>query len=403
MNYKDNSHQNMELMVQTQVWINYFNSRKIFLWIKKYKCHFCFPLFKLKGDKEIEGIRIRIPQLVRKFKDLVVAAQKDMSSSNTDVEDLCHSILLLPRDLKDEHKCVIKEIKAELKYAKSVKDVLYAVDDHWDFLNYSLLQHIIKEYASEELKKQMSDFAKEVITFRKETRLHIFSKLFKRKRKKANDKFRKLVTEHDIDLKTATLERVEEIRQDICSELSLPDFSLELAAVESGSLVITWLVPQSLVAYIQEAIKLSSPSMRYHNVSKLTIDGFIAYDSTIGNLSHFYHTVCSALTLIVTKLFSAMQSESKMSRLQQQAVHVNHSYLLDEMASDELVPHLVARRLLTPEEAKAVTRKSDRLQRITTILQALNIEVGMLTTFSAALHDAGQSLIAEELTKRELA
>ena len=233
-------------------------------------------------------IRIRKSQLESKFTDLVVAAQKDMTRNNVDIERLCHSILLLPRDLKDEHKRVIKEIKAELKDAKSVKDVFYAVDDHWDFLNYSLLQHIIKECASEEMKKEMYEFAQEVFTFRKKTRLHIFFKLFKRKPKKASDKFRKLVTEHDIDLKTATLERVEEIRQDICSELSLPDFSLEIAAVESGSLVITWLVPQSLVAYIQETMKLSSPSMRNHHVSKLTIDGFIAYDSTIGisNLSH---------------------------------------------------------------------------------------------------------------------
>ena len=366
--------------------------------------NFILPYCFLKDEKESEAmIRIRKSQLESKFTDLVVAAQKDMTKNNVDIERLCHSILLLPHDLKDEHKRVIKEIKAELKCAKSVKDVFYAMDDYWDFLNYSLLQHIIKECASEEMKKEMYEFAQEVITFRKVTRLHIFSKLFKRKPKKANEKFRKLVTEHDIDLKTATLERVEEIRQDICSELSLPDFSLEIAAVESGSLVITWLVPQSLVAYIQGAIKLSSPSMRNHHVSKLTIDGFIAYDSAIGNLSHFYHTVCGTLTIIVTKLFSAMQSESKMSRLEQQAVHINHSYLLDEMVPDELVPHLVARRLLTPEEAKAVTRKSDRLQRITTILQALNIEVGMLTTFSAALRDAGQSLIAEELTKRELA
>ena len=98
-----------------------------------------------------------------------------------------------------------------------------------------------------------------------------------------------------------------------------------------------------------------------------------------------------------------MQNENKMCRLRWQAVHVNYSYLLDKMAPDELVPYLVARRLLTPKKAEEVTGKSDRLQKISTILQALKNEVGMLPTFSAALRDAGQPHIAERLTKRKLA
>ena len=96
-----------------------------------------------------------------------------------------------------------------------------------------------------------------------------------------------------------------------------------------------------------------------------------------------------------------MQNERKVVRLQMQAIHVNYSYLLDEVAPDELVPHLVARRLLTPEQAKVVTRKSDRQQRMIAILQALLQQdvVGTHPTFCAALCDTGQSNIAEKLTK----
>ena len=94
-----------------------------------------------------------------------------------------------------------------------------------------------------------------------------------------------------------------------------------------------------------------------------------------------------------------MQNEHKVTRLQWQAIHVNYSYLLDEMAPDELVPHLVARRLLTPENAKEVTGESTRLQKITTILEALPTVVGILPTFCAALLDTGQPNVVEQLTK----
>ena len=96
-----------------------------------------------------------------------------------------------------------------------------------------------------------------------------------------------------------------------------------------------------------------------------------------------------------------MQNEHKIIRLERQAIHVNYSYLLDEMAPDELVPHLVARWLLTPDEAKEVTEKSDRLQRMIAILQALVKwpRVGMLPTFCVAIRDTGRSNVAEKLTK----
>ena len=100
---------------------------------------------------------------------------------------------------------------------------------------------------------------------------------------------------------------------------------------------------------------------------------------------------------------SVMQNEHKVVRLQMQSIHVNYSYLLDEVAPDALVPHLVARRLLTPEEAKEMKRKSDREQRMIFILQALLDKdvVGMLPTFCAALRDTGQSNVAENLIKRK--
>ena len=96
-----------------------------------------------------------------------------------------------------------------------------------------------------------------------------------------------------------------------------------------------------------------------------------------------------------------MQNEHTVTRLQWQAINVNYSYLLDEMTPDELVPHLVARRLLTPEKAKEVTGESTRLQKITTILEALRLQivVGRLPTFCAALLDTGQPNVAERLTQ----
>ena len=101
--------------------------------------------------------------------------------------------------------------------------------------------------------------------------------------------------------------------------------------------------------------------------------------------------------------YSALQKEHKVIRLESQAIHTNHSYMLNEMVPDEIVPYLVERRLLSPEKAQDVIEKSNRLQRVSTILQALNekVVVGILPTFCASLISAGQLHIAERLDHSE--
>ena len=167
--------------------------------------------------------------------------------------------------------------------AQSVDDLFYAADDYWDFLNFSLLEHLINRHASEEIKVEVVEYGQKIRVFRKKTPLNIFSKVYQRKEvRKVDNNFRKIVTEHKIDWSTATLEDVETLRNQLCSELSLYEFSLQVAVLISGSVVITWLVPQSLVEYFLKSVKLNSQSLRDHHVAKITIDGFIVYDSTIG-------------------------------------------------------------------------------------------------------------------------
>ena len=231
--------------------------------------------------KEKEKTKGEEKQLEKMFDDIILRVRKDIMRNKIDIPDLRHSIIRLPGDLKSEHEFFIDKVKAELKKAESIEDIFLILDDYWDYLNYSLLEHIVDRHvSSDEIKKEMTEYAKEIRSFRMKTRLNIFYHVHKR-RPKVDEKFRSAVAKQDIDRFTA-LEDVEKFRNDLCSELSLQTFSLQVAVVAQGCVEITWLVPPSLVAYILETMKLSSPTMTSHHISKLTIDGFIAYDSTIG-------------------------------------------------------------------------------------------------------------------------
>lgn len=232
----------------------------------------------------IEDTKKAINQLEKDFDALVLHAQDDMISNKVDVRHLRHSITRLPGDLKDEHEQFVKEEREEIKKAENVEDVFFTAEGYWDFLNYSLLQHLIDRHASDKIKEEMEQHVQRIQVFRRETYLSTFSKAYKRKPKKVDHKFREMVSEHNIDWSKATLEDVERFRNCICSEVSLRKFCLQLAAVTLGSVVITWLVSESLVAHIEKSIRLNSHCLRVCHVSHITIDGRIIYDGSAGKL-----------------------------------------------------------------------------------------------------------------------
>ena len=102
-----------------------------------------------------------------------------------------------------------------------------------------------------------------------------------------------------------------------------------------------------------------------------------------------------------------MQNEHKVMRLQLQAIDSHYSHLLEEMSAEEVVPHLVQRRLLTETQAAAVWEESSPPDRVVAVVEAVrddeNDVVGRLPTFCAALVSAGLPHVAERLLNSEYA
>ncbi|CAI8056269.1 hypothetical protein GBAR_LOCUS30657, partial [Geodia barretti] len=294
---------------------------------------------------------------------------------------LRYSLLCLPFNLKKEHRRFVTKVKAEIKQAESAEDIIDVIGEHYDYLHYTLLKYVVDLYGSDDLKKKMEKYENKMKAFRKETRLEVFSDVCADEPEDINGRFTTMVSKQDMDWRTATLEDVEKFRIQVCRELSLYDFSLNLMKVARGCVEVTWRVPRSLVTYIQNSVKPSSQSMMEHHVTTLTIDGFIVYDSSF-----------------------AMQLEWKVIRLGLQAIDTNYSYLLEEMSPDEVVPHLVQRRLLTQPQAEEVWAKSSQLEKVHIIVEALreadNRVVGRFPTFCMALANAGQLHVSERLRNK---
>jgi len=239
-------------------------------------------------DVAVETTRGLIKELESEFITIVLMAHEDMKKNEVDAGQLRLSFVNLPVDLDNKFDYFKKEIKNNLIAATSVDDIFFTISDYWDFLNYFLLEHIIDQHASANVREKMAKYVQNIRDFGRKTKLQIFSKAHERIPREVDKQFRQMVTEHDMDWATATLEDIDKFRNDKNSELSLSKFALHIYKVTRGSVEITWLVPQSLVAHIRKSINRSSPFLRNHNVTKLTIDGVIVYNNAAGDFGDLH-------------------------------------------------------------------------------------------------------------------
>ena len=100
-----------------------------------------------------------------------------------------------------------------------------------------------------------------------------------------------------------------------------------------------------------------------------------------------------------------MQNESKVIRLQLQAIHAHIGYLMEELSPDEVVPHMVHRRLFSQKQAAVAWEMSSQQEKLSAVIEAIIEEeinvLGMFPTLCATLVSAGQGHIAERLLNSE--
>jgi hypothetical protein len=206
------------------------------------------------GREQVDGpthdmTRKRIDELQKIYADLCSHAAIEMSC--IDHKFYRSSLYYLPNPQK-EHK---KEVEEAIEKAKSADDdVIDVFEEHHDYLNYSLLKHVIDSFGSDELKKRVADYAIRMEVFRKETRLEIFSKFTADFPENAKGNYGTMKVTFDMDWATSTLDDVEQFRIAFCHKLSLQSFSLSLFKVHKGSLVCKWEIISTVLFYISNII-----------------------------------------------------------------------------------------------------------------------------------------------------
>ena len=223
-----------------------------------------------------DEVKAMIAGLEEGFKNLRTKVRECVERQRVIVSQVADALTSLSPDDDERHKIFTESHVTVLYRAANITEQFGTMNFHWNYLDPSLLEHLVKEFHLEQVKDQMEVYKSALQKFRRKTPLNIFYLTQRRKRRRPQEGFEKMVVEFDWP-ENVTLEDVEQFRQEYASEYSLHECAMMIAQICSGSYIITWFIPESVVKKLKA--KVPREILKKYCVTKLEIAGACVYRS----------------------------------------------------------------------------------------------------------------------------
>ena len=193
--------------------------------------------------------------LEKRFNELKMTIIECLEKHKILVRRVADVLTQLSPDDDEHHKIFFKKNVKDLAAAASNSELFLTMNSHWNYLDPSLLNHMVKKLELKKVKGEMEAYESDLEIFRKKTPLTLFCVSQKKKRKIELPKdFNEVDAEFDwTNNADVTLEDVEQFRQEYASHYGVHKFAMMIAKVRPGSFIITLFIPESIVKKLKES------------------------------------------------------------------------------------------------------------------------------------------------------
>ena len=163
-----------------------------------------------------------------------------------------------------------------------VDDLFFHLNPLTSFIDYGLIEHFIKRFSSDSLKRGMQSYCSDMQTFFKETTIKELINLLPGQQE-APKKFSILKAKIGENASTCTLERINTLRKRFYAEVKLSEVVFCLIALEdSDSFIVSWLVPSMLVpVLIKSAREIKESFFDIENINSLSVSSQYLYSKKL--------------------------------------------------------------------------------------------------------------------------
>ena len=207
---------------------------------------------------EIQGMKNKAAMLRTKFTSVLIHTKicfmDKEEESRKFLRDFQVTLTSLPLFKQYEDMDFLKSEKNRIKKAKNVDEIFDILDPYWSYVDYDLLEHIIKRFGTSDLQEEMRKYVTELEQFEKETTVHDFS-LAIQEEVVIPARYGKLAVKLKNDSKMFTLHDVRQFKKSLEGELSLKEYTLLFRGRSSNSVKIILAFPPEVHAKLLEVFK----------------------------------------------------------------------------------------------------------------------------------------------------
>ncbi len=223
------------------------------------------------------------PQDIRKEADELECQFSEMTDHTADiirrkeisVTVFKRCLIRLPVRNREQHREFLESVWPQVSDA-TLDDVWFKLEMYWDFLNYTLLEHLVNKFGDEGLRLKMEGYKNNLKEFRCQTRLCDFAEQFKDVNKCLMEiDTQKFVVKLAKNWEECTLEDLENWRKNITQKLLLPSFALILREINTGSVSVTWAIPAVFAGPLTENMETMDlrDLFEVNGIISMSIDG----------------------------------------------------------------------------------------------------------------------------------
>ena len=194
-----------------------------------------------------------------------------LESGNIQVNDLVRTVYCLPAELLQDF--LVKYAK-EFRHPDTISKVFFRLSEHkyWDYLNFDILDHIITEFSLPS-QTQLKDYKRQWQQFMEQTTVEEFYEAEESQLIHPPPAFVELITQHKWKPPTS-LERVDKFRKTFAHKYDLCDSVVILMSAECCLVVITMLVPESVMTMVNPT---GIEFFKEHAIVHLQLNGTYVY------------------------------------------------------------------------------------------------------------------------------
>ena len=220
----------------------------------------------------LHDLRTAVEELEDQFSDMADHTLDIITDNEVTVQLFKKRLINLTVRNKEQHKEFLDaNIFSGASAESTVEDMWCKLSDYSNFLNYTLVEHMIKKFGGRDLLETMKAYKRKLEIFRSKTRLCDFAIIFK-----GITKCKEVLMEvkFDKNWETCTLQDMEEWKESLTQKLLLPSFTVNPKDISTGCVSITWAIPAMFTPSLVEKLKtLDKNFCKEHKIMSLTLDG----------------------------------------------------------------------------------------------------------------------------------